>query len=154
MKHGVFFLLTLWEGLVYSRIPLRAKLLVFPGSLFALYAAWTWYQSHYGPSNPFFYGQDHDCHPNDDDAVYPQVNWRKRPAKSSLSLAGVFVFVPLHYFALWIVSAWSGGCRWDGSQRRFVASRAAIDTHTDDEGDGSEREGLLMTKTKSASWPK
>lgn len=121
MKHGVFFLLTLFEGVTYSRIPLRAKHIVFPMTVLALYSGWTVFQSFFGPSNPFFYGQEHGCHPNDDDAVYPQLNWSKRPDLSSVNwlLALLFV-VPVHYYLLWAFSCWSGGWRFDGSNRRFL----------------------------------
>ena len=125
MKHGVFFLLTLWEGQVYSCIPLRAKLYVFPLAILLLYTAWTYYQSRcYGPSNPFFYGQDHEwAHPDDDDAVYSQLNWHKRPVQSSLGVCCGAVLAPLHFVVLWMVSAWSGGNRWDGKHRRFICAQ-------------------------------
>ena len=162
MKHGVFFVLTLWEGLVYSCIPLRAKLLGFPLTILTLYAAWTFFQSHYGPSNPFFYGQDHDWtgYPDDDDAVYPQFNWHKRPAESSLNTVYGFVLVPFHFLVLWVVSAWWGGCQWDGSHRRYVLSSFAAvrDATTNDDDDDVEEEedieleGLLFRRSDEVAY--
>ena len=108
VKHGVLFLLIFWEGAFYSRIPLRGKLSVFPGAFIAIFGAWTFIQSHYGPSNPEFYGQEHEQHPEDDDAIYPQLNWRKRPAQASCLWLSGFVLIPLHFFALWTFLVWWG----------------------------------------------
>lgn len=126
MKHGIFFVITLWEGQCYSRIPIRAKHYIFPFLFLMLYAAWTCYQSNYGPSNPFFYGQEHPwSHPDDDDAVYPQLNWRKRPGHASVNVAYGIVFAPVHFGVLWILSNLSYDSKvrrykWDGQHRRFA----------------------------------
>ena len=139
MKHGGFFVLTLLDGMVYSRIPLRAKHLVFPLGLIALYGSWTIFQSFFGPTNPFFYGQEHGCHPDDDDAVYSQLNWSKHPTRSSRNWILGTIFVPAHFYVLWVLSLWSGGSRFDGTNQRFVQT-------TEQEGGQNNLEQEILTK--------
>jgi hypothetical protein len=127
MKHGILFVLIVLEGRYYCRIPLRSKHLLFPLSMFTLYGSWTVFQSFFGPSNPFFYGQERVWNPFDDDAVYPQMNWSKRPIQTSWNWLLCFVSIPAHFYFLWIIFCWSGkGTCFDGSNHYFKEKRIAL----------------------------
>jgi hypothetical protein len=60
----------------------------------------------------------------DDDAIYPQFNWGKRPMQASHNVLLGFILVPVHFYVLWIIFCWSGkGLCFDGSNHFFKEKR-------------------------------
>jgi len=120
MKHGVFMVLVLLEGLVLNSIPIRAKHVVFPVTLACLFLIWSILQAVFNIGNPL---REDDDEETDDDAIYGAINWRERPESTAqVAVVSSFVLVPILFLTLWTASKIS--------KRRYLeTNRAASATN-------------------------
>lgn len=118
MKHGVFMVLVLLEGLILNSIPIRVKQIAFPTLVAILYCIWTLLHAFFDIGNPLENDNDETT---DDDAIYGIVNWRKRPELSAeVTIIATFVVQPVLFLTLWTAAK---------DLRRYVATTNNSNTY-------------------------
>lgn len=110
VPHGVVMFLSLIDGLVLNRIPLRLSHwwgMILPVEVF--YLIWTILHWKFDVGNPN--EMDEDASTNDD-AIYSVLVWGEDDWVSStkLSILVVFVLGPLVYLYMWCISRYPFGC--------------------------------------------
>jgi len=130
-KHGILAAILMFDGLVVSYIPVRFHHFWFPLLFGTLYMVWNVIHSFTGIGNP----SKHDNDPEtDDDAIYNALNWNKRPGTAVFwGVVSYLILFPLLFFLTWVLSSTGGGCRFDGSNRRYVTDIFAQGDETEDE---------------------
>eukprot|EP00578_Thalassiosira_sp_NH16_P027103 CAMPEP_0181082538 /NCGR_PEP_ID=MMETSP1071-20121207/3674_1 /TAXON_ID=35127 /ORGANISM="Thalassiosira sp., Strain NH16" /LENGTH=302 /DNA_ID=CAMNT_0023164129 /DNA_START=226 /DNA_END=1134 /DNA_ORIENTATION=- len=101
MVHGGFAILLLLDGLLLSRIPLRAKQFFLSQALCLTYICWGLVHAYVGNiGNP--YKEDGT---QDDDAIYASIAWMNNPKVTSIVVVGIFFLVnPAVFFMCRAVS--------------------------------------------------
>jgi len=123
MFHGLIATALLVDGYLVSFIPIRLRSLIPVLGINAAYIAWTVIHAVAMVGNPFFNSGLPD---NDDDAIYSVINWNKRPGMAAFwSIVSNIIIFPLVYFLVYAISSIGGGCKFDGSARRYVIDDAA-----------------------------
>lgn len=108
MKHGIFMVLVLAEGLILNATPIRARQLFLSMTFTSLYFIWSLLHSFLGVGNPL--RQDNND-TTDDDAIYEAINWKKRPESTAMIAAiTALLIVPVLFLMLWMWSAYSNSC--------------------------------------------
>ena len=104
MKHGGVFIIVLMEGLFVDRTPVRIHHLRYPMFLLILYLIWTLVHGLLTDiGNPNNNGGDQT--EEDDDAIYPVLNWEERPESAAVTaLITGFVLIPLFFMIIYVLS--------------------------------------------------
>jgi hypothetical protein len=131
IAHMLAFALVVVDGMMITRIPLRAKHFVFCLIYTSLYMIWMIIHSQTNIETP----------QTDDDAIYPGFNLNNDTAQASLKALGLLFFVsPAMYVILWVVSLYRWPFHFDGRHRHTenvfatnIASRLASDLSSTDQ---------------------
>lgn len=96
-KHGILGVLVLFDKLVVHRMPIRFKQIFLVYAFSIIYAIWSAIHAVSGIGHPF---SDNDPE-TDDDAIYPTVNWIKRPRSAAImTLFLLIIVIPIIFFSL------------------------------------------------------
>lgn len=118
MAHGGLMILVWIDGFLINRIPIRVKHIFFFYFFAILYGIWSGIHAAVDMGNPRSNKNDLD---SDDDAIYSTLNWNERPiATLIVFLLVCLIVIPLLFFFAWSVSAYGGGCRFNGGLRRCL----------------------------------
>lgn len=124
MFHGMIVLVLLFDGFVVSFVPIRLKFIIPVFILNVIYIGWSIVHSLAGIGNPLLNGGATDM--ADDDAIYAALNWNMRPGAAAFwSAASVLVIFPSLFLVLFTIGSSGGGCKFDGSCRRYVEEDGA-----------------------------
>lgn len=104
MKHGGVFVIVFLDGLFVDRTPVRIHHLRYPMILSILYLIWTVVHGLLTDiGNPNNNGGDQTA--EDDDAIYPVLNWEERPESAAVTaFIAVFVLIPLFFMIIYELS--------------------------------------------------
>ena len=120
LYHGYFAVVAIFDGAAVSRIPVRLKSFI-PFFIFNnTFLGWTIIHSVYKIGNSY-------SGPNDD-AIYPVMSWSTRPGEAlKWSALSELLFFPVIFFVVYMLGSIGGGCKFDGSARRYVTKDGVDD---------------------------
>ena len=134
--HGLTLAVALVEGMVVNRIPLRLyHWYAAAMPIGAIYIAWTVVHAFADIGNPNK-SSDGDETTNDEDLLYPAVDWRNDTVTTLIfMMANLFIVGPILQLVLFTLSLYSPWCR---TSRRYLP---------EDEGDVKNQKGATTNET-------
>lgn len=128
--HGLIVSVLLFDGFVVSFVPIRLKFIIPMMVINALYIGWSVIHSVANIGNPF----NNRGAMTDDDAIYAALNWNQRPGTAAFwSIVSNVIIFPLLFLLTFAIGSLGGGCKFDGSCRRYVEAEDGEGAEADEE---------------------
>lgn len=112
-KHGVIAALLLFDGFLVGRIPIRLKHFLYFEFVLIVFVLWSVIYAFSG------WGKFRADEQDQDDSLYDVLKWRASPVRSvTILFIVLLVAAPVVYGIVWMLSIYSGCCKFNGGRRR------------------------------------